>query len=94
VNGNYHLILSPTAAQQLQEIPLSLLDEVERQLQQLAESPVAVSVRSAVPYRLDRQLYHFSATDSAGERWFFIVHFRYGQDEQQLHVAAITIREP
>ena len=94
MNDQYQLILSPTAAQQLQEIPLSLLEEVERQLQRLAESPAALSVRSAVPYRLDRQLYHFSVTDFAGERWFFIVHFRYGQDEQTLHVSTISVREP
>jgi hypothetical protein len=94
VNGNYQLILSPAASQQLQEVPLSLLDEVERQLERLAESPVSMSTRSAFPYRLDRQLCHFSVPDFTGKRWFFIVHFHYGQDEQNLYVAAITVREP
>lgn len=80
--------------QQLREVPLSLLDEVERQLRRLAESPASVSVRSAVPYRLDRQLFHFSVPDFTGKRWYFVVHFQYGQDEQTLYVSAVSVREP
>jgi hypothetical protein len=84
----------PTALGQLQGVPLSLLDEVERFLGRLAESPTTVSVRSAFPYRLDRQLYHFSVPDFNGKRWHFAVHFRYSQDEQDLVILSVVVREP
>jgi hypothetical protein len=53
-----------------------------------------VTVRSAFPHRLDRQLYHFSIPDFTGKRWYFTVHFRYALDVQELVILSITVREP
>jgi hypothetical protein len=90
----YHLNLSDRAIADLGDVPLSLLDEAERALARLAESPVGESVRSALPHPLNRQLFHFTATDFAGKRWFFTTHFRYGQDEATLYVMRVTAQPP
>lgn len=90
----YQLELSERAVGDLEGVPLSLLDEVERALDRLAESPASVSMRSAFPHPPDRQLYHFSAMDFQGKRWYFTVHFRYAQDEQTLFISRVTVSEP
>jgi hypothetical protein len=90
----YELRLADRAAEDLAAVPLSLLDEVERALRRLAASPTLLSFRSAVPHPPDRQLYYFWLHDYEGKRWDFTVHFRYGQDEQTLHVARVVFREP
>lgn len=94
MSDDYQLQFSQPALEQLESLPLSLRDEVDRAFDRLAESPTSVSVRSAFPYREDRQLYHFSVLDFAGKRWHFVAHFRYAQDEQSLLVIAFTAQEP
>jgi hypothetical protein len=94
VSDGYQLRLSQPALERLEGLPFSLQEAVEHALDRLAESPTSVSVRGAFPHRLDRQLYHFSATDFLGKRWHFAAHFRYAQDEQTLDVIAFTVREP
>jgi hypothetical protein len=84
----------PTAVRQLQEVPLSLLDEVERALRRLAESPTSLSTRGAFPYLPNRQLYHFAIPDYTGESWYFVVHFRYAQDEVHLVILSVIARKP
>jgi hypothetical protein len=94
VSEPYQLRITPTAVRQLQEVPLSLLDEAERALQRRAESPVSLSTRGAFPYSPNRQLYHFTIPDFTGELWYFVVHFRYAQDEVHLVILSIVARKP
>lgn len=91
---HYQFNFSDIAEADLERIPHSLMDDVERALDRLADSPTGVSVRSAFPHPLNRQLFHFSAVDYLGKRWYFTVHFRYGQDEQTLFVARVISAPP
>lgn len=94
MSDDYQLILTQSALESLERVPHSLADEVERALDRLAGSPTSVSVRAAFPHRQDRQLYHFSARDFSEKWWYFTVHFRFSQDERQLVVLRLTVREP
>lgn len=89
----YELLYSEAAEKDLAAIAdLSphLLNFVETQLLRLAGNPVALSQPAHPPYPPDTQLFAFGyPIDDFGEEWRFSVHFRYGQDEQTLHILAI-----
>jgi hypothetical protein len=90
----FRLRYAEKAADQFALLPQAWLGEVDRQLRRLATSPVSRSKRIASPPFPPRgQLYHFTATDDDGSKWFFTVIFRYSQDETALHVLSVTWRE-
>lgn len=91
---SYSLLYTDKAVGQLEELPFSMLDEVERNLLRLASSPTELSIPIASPPFPPRgQLFHFELTDIADVRWFFTVIFRYSQDETALHILSVTFRE-
>lgn len=91
---NYGLLYTEKAAHQLERLPEEVVDAVERQLLELAESPVELSIPIASPPFPPRgQLYHFEIVDSVGDLWCFTVIFRYSQDESSLHILSVTWRE-
>lgn len=91
---SYRLVFGPKAVESYDALPLSLLDEFDRQMDRLADDPAAVSVPGAFPFPANRMVFHFDITDYAGEVWDFAAHFRYGADEQTLHVVAVTVLPP
>lgn len=91
---SYQLALDPPAVAAVDALPLSLLDGLEAELRRLADSPTSVSVPGGLPFRADRMLFHFSVDDHDGGRWDFVAHFRYGTDEQTIHVIALTVLPP
>jgi hypothetical protein len=56
--------------------------------------PAADSVPGSFPFPANRMVFHFSIDDYEGNRWGFAAHFRYGSDEQTIHVFALTVLPP
>jgi hypothetical protein len=91
---SYRLAFGPKAQDAYDSLPLSLLDEFDSHMDRLAAEPTAVSVPGTFPFPADRMVFHFDITDHEGGRWDFAAHFRYGSDEQTIHVIAVTILPP
>lgn len=91
---SYRVVFGPKAEEAYNDLPLSLLDEFDRQMDRLADDPTAVAVSGAFPFPANRMVFHFDISDHNGEVWDFAVHFRYGEDEQTLHVIAVTVLPP
>lgn len=91
---SFQLRYSRKVANQLELLPTDWLDDVAKELRQLADSPVTLSERVASPPFPPRgQMYHFVLEDAVAESWFFTVIFRFSQDETALHVLSITWRK-
>jgi hypothetical protein len=86
---SYTLLYTPTAERDLEKVQAGLLDFVEQQLLRLAESPASVSVPSVLPFPPNCQMFRFAHPDFEGSRWNFVVLFRYGADEQSLHILGV-----
>jgi len=91
---SHQLVFGPKAEEAYESLPLSLLDEFDRHMDRLAESPATVAVPGTFPFPANRMVFHFEMSDHTGETWHFVAHFRYGSDEQTLHVVAITVLPP
>ena len=91
---SYELVFGPKAQTAYDELPLSLLDGFDAEMDRLADDPAAVSIPGGFPFPADRMVFHFALDDFDGKPWDFAIHFRYGQDEQTLHVIAITVLPP
>lgn len=86
----YELVYSEQAQADLKKsVPIGLLNAVEAQLLWLARHPATLSRPSALPYPPGFQVYPFELLDLDGRRHGYTVFFRYGADEQSLHVAMI-----
>lgn len=91
---SYALLYTDKVVGQLDRLPAEFVDAVESNLLRLAASPASLSVPIASPPFPPRgQLFHFEIPDSANQRWFFTVIFRYSQDETALHILSVTWRE-
>ena len=88
----YELVLGPRAEKAYNELPLSLLDQFDAQMDRLADDPPAVAVPGAFPYPPNRMVFHFDFPDFAGTHWFFAAHFRYDVNEIIIHVFSITVQ--
>ena len=86
---SYEVQLSDRAAKDLAGLPSHMQHFLEARLNELGESPSALS-RPTVspPFPPNFMLYEVDY-DVAGERWHFSIHFRYSRDETSLMVAGI-----
>lgn len=84
--------LSNRAEAKLASIPLSLLDEVERRLVDLAERPVTLSEPTAFPFPPGRLMHHFRLRDFEGTRWDFTVLFWRLPDEIGIYIDNLVIQ--
>jgi hypothetical protein len=91
---SYRLVFGPRAREAYDNLPLSLLDAFDTQMDLLAADPAAVSVPGAFPFPANRMVFHFAITDHESAQWDFAAHFRYGSDEETLHVIALTVLPP
>jgi hypothetical protein len=70
-------------------MPRSLASYSLTQIANLESSPTALSRPSKYPLPGQGQIYSFDYT-VAGVVYVVIVHFRYGADEQRLHIGSIV----
>lgn len=85
---SYALIVTPTAEAQLRGLPAELGQFVRDQLTHLGESPTTLS-KPATLLQARGQLFEIQY-DSGGVTIWVSVIFRFGQDEQTLHVEDIV----
>ncbi|MBA4190153.1 MAG: hypothetical protein C0467_19385 [Planctomycetaceae bacterium] len=91
---SFRLVFGPRAEEAYEELPFSLLDEFDANMDRLASDPTTLSVPGTFPFPANRMVFHFSIDDHEGGRWDFAAHFRYGSEEQTLHVIALTVLPP
>jgi hypothetical protein len=84
--------LSSRAEAKFGEIPLSLLDDVERRLVDLAEHPSTQSEPTAFPFPPGRLMHHFRLHDFEDTRWDFTVLFRRLADETGIYIDNLVIQ--
>lgn len=84
----YEIILAPRASSRIEQLPWLLQAAVFEHLDILAESPTAVSRPAVFPRPPEYQEYTFRAV-AEGVLHEFTVLFKYGADEQTLHVYAL-----
>lgn len=90
---SYVVKLSDEAVEDLRKLPLELLEAVNKHFDLLERNPVGLSRPSAIPY-WPAQTFRFEAVLD-GDRYFFDILFKYGADEQTLHVLAVpSMRRP
>jgi hypothetical protein len=82
------LTISPTASATLKQLPpdKTLLMAIWRHLQQVADDPDAHTEPAPFPYRQDRRLCAFRASDTSGREWAFSALFAVSDDEVTLTV--------
>lgn len=85
---SYSLILTVAAEAQLRALPEPLGGFVREQIQRLRQSPSALS-RPASVLHARGQLFEFHYDRGGVSVWVSVI-FRYGQDEQTLHVEDIV----
>ena len=85
----YSLIITPTAETQLLALPPELAQFVRQQLQWLIQDPVARSKPAPSLYSRG-QLFEVHYERGGVSVWVSII-FRYGQDEESLHVEDIAV---
>jgi hypothetical protein len=86
---SYQLVVEPFAEAQLSALPAQLANMIQQQLQRLAANPVVVSKRTAL-LQPNGQLFEFHEAAGGISVWVSVI-FRYGQDEQTLHVEHIAV---
>src|SRR5689334_1178721 len=86
---SYRVELSAAAEAELEALPPDLQDIVRVGLIDLSADPVSQSRPAPFPFPPVGQLHHIKH-DIGAETWhFFTILFRYGQDEETLHVVGI-----
>jgi hypothetical protein len=83
--------LSSKAEAKLATIPLSLLDELERKLGDLAESPASLSQTTAFPFPAGKLMHHFLIRDFEDTHWDFTVLFQRLPDEEGIFINNLAI---
>jgi hypothetical protein len=89
---NYAVVLAPEAAVDLARLPPPVAEHVAGELRRLSDAPVRLSTRAYFPYRPDSQMFRCNSFVDADLRYSAVVLFKYGQDEQTLHVQAIGVQ--
>ena len=84
---SYTVIITPAAARQLTDLPGQLAEFIREQLLHLMENPAVLS-KPATILQPRGQLFEFKY-DSGGVVVWISVIFRYGQDEQTIHIEDI-----
>jgi hypothetical protein len=85
---SYELVLSPKAEETLAGLEPPVAAAVESHLLRLAGSPTSMSRPAVLPYPPGSQMSEFSMMHD-GRLHRLTILFRYGSDEQTLHVIAI-----
>jgi hypothetical protein len=81
--------LSPTAADDLAKLKKPLRNHVVEHLSHLAKKPSSLSRAAVFPYPPSQQISHAPPLEHEGNIHHFVVLFRYGQDEESLHIVGI-----
>ncbi len=68
---NYEVIFGPKAEEVYESLPLSILDEFDKQIDRLAANPPAVAVPGKFPYPPNRMIFHFDLKDFDEQTWYF-----------------------
>lgn len=90
---SFRAILAPTAADDIARLDVWLRNVVHEELLRLCESPATLSRRSVSPPYPPGYL-QFEFNRVFGDKGhYFVVLFRYGQDEETIHIHAIGHRE-
>lgn len=84
----YGMLLSADAEAAIARLPLPVRSYTLQQLENLCQTPAALSRRSHFPYPEKCQVFSFDY-DLEIVRWTVTALFQYGADEQTLHVIAI-----
>lgn len=90
----YKLVIAEELRDVLAEsLPSEVLDDLSEALdERLADSPTKWSKPSDFPFAAAHQIFE-CAVHCEGRRLLFRVSFRYGQDEESLHIASILWTE-
>ena len=81
---------SKKAEAALNGMPAPVAARVVEEVDRLAENPAGLSRPAAWPLSWDGQVYPF-AFDHEGARYYVPVVFKYGADEQIMHVESIAV---
>jgi hypothetical protein len=88
---SYAIDITPEAAGDLAPLPVQVSIEVERRLNELAQDPVGLSRPSHFPYPVNAQAFKFDY-EFDDVQYAFHVLFKYGQNEQTLHILMIAVQ--
>lgn len=89
---SFAVFLEPEAVSDLTKMPAQVRLFVQGRLNELAQSPASLSRPAHFPYPPNAQSFRFDGVFGA-LRWFFYVQFKYGADEQSLHVLFIAAQQ-
>jgi mRNA-degrading endonuclease RelE of RelBE toxin-antitoxin system len=82
-------LFSPAAEKDLARLPEAFQKHVLAEIERLAANPVLLSRPSVPPWLPNRQMFRADPLEVEDGRHEFHVFFRYGQDEETIHVLAI-----
>ena len=84
---SYDVVLSDDAFEVLAQLPLTVANALEQHINRLAKDPARFSQPSCFPWPAgQRSDFEF---DFDSKRYYLTPIFKYGQDEQQIHVIVI-----
>jgi hypothetical protein len=86
----YAVELGPAAEEDLRRLPPDVQAHVANRLHDLEQSPTRVSRPSHFPYSIDGQAFKFDYRHQQTHYYFHVL-FKYGQDEQTIHVELIGV---
>ena len=86
----YTVIVGPEAEAALRRLPPAVADCVRQELRRLGDDPNGLGRPAVPPLKFDGQVFPFRC-DVGGTRYYFYALFRYGADEQALHVEEFAI---
>jgi len=88
----YEIILGDKALDRVEkaQLPIQVIDFLERELMRLAQSPTTLSHATSFPFPPLGQRFG-THCDLDGKRYYFGIFFLYGQDERSLQVFDVTV---